>query len=267
MKGLGVAIRGGIAGIKGLIAFGRRVAPSLVGGFNKVKNAAQSVWGFISGLPGKISGLAGRFVNAGKNIAGAIGRGIKSALQSGAGMAGDIGRAVADWLNAHTPLGDKISLPGPLPDFTLPALAAGGTITAPGSVLVGERGPEILSLPAGASVAPLGARRRPLTSTSTAASSPPPSPPTPPTARPAADEPPAGWIRLQCPDPAFDRTMLLAPDAPKLTGGVGGWETTARPQQVSMTTWSGTDPFELEVQVMLDGWTAHKTREPASRSR
>jgi hypothetical protein len=156
MKGLGVAIRGGIAGIKGLIAFGRRVAPSLVGGFNKVKAAAQSVWGFISGLPGKISGLAGRFVNAGKNIAGAIGRGIKSALQSGAGMAGDIGRAVADWLNAHTPLGDKISLPGPLPDFTLPALAAGGTITAPGSVLVGERGPEILSLPAGASVAPLG---------------------------------------------------------------------------------------------------------------
>jgi hypothetical protein len=77
--------------------------------------------------------------------------------------------------------------------------------------------------------------------------------------------PPPGWIRLQCPDPAFDRTVLLAPDAPKLTGGVGGWETTARPQQVSMTTWGGTEPFELKVQVMLDGWTAHKTREPASQ--
>ena len=38
----------------------------------------------------------------------------------------------------------------------LPALAKGGTIVNPGSVLVGEQGPEILSLPRGATVTPLG---------------------------------------------------------------------------------------------------------------
>jgi hypothetical protein len=39
----------------------------------------------------------------------------------------------------------------------LPGLAAGGALTTAGSVLVGERGPEILTLPAGASVRPLPA--------------------------------------------------------------------------------------------------------------
>jgi hypothetical protein len=34
-------------------------------------------------------------------------------------------------------------------------LAKGGTITSPGLVMVGERGPEVLSLPTGARVTPL----------------------------------------------------------------------------------------------------------------
>ena len=37
----------------------------------------------------------------------------------------------------------------------IPHLAEGGNITQPGSVLVGERGPEVLSLPKGAQVTPL----------------------------------------------------------------------------------------------------------------
>ena len=37
----------------------------------------------------------------------------------------------------------------------IPGLAAGGTVTRPGSILVGEQGPEVLTLPAGAMVTPL----------------------------------------------------------------------------------------------------------------
>ncbi|KQR90772.1 MAG: hypothetical protein J0I33_05835 [Microbacterium ginsengisoli] len=37
----------------------------------------------------------------------------------------------------------------------IPMLATGGTITGSGSVIVGERGPELLNLPTGASVVPL----------------------------------------------------------------------------------------------------------------
>lgn len=43
--------------------------------------------------------------------------------------------------------------------FKPPGLAEGGTITSAGSVLVGERGPEILNLPTGASVIPLDRSR------------------------------------------------------------------------------------------------------------
>ncbi len=38
---------------------------------------------------------------------------------------------------------------------TIPRLAAGGTITSPGDVIVGDAGPEILTLPTGATVTPL----------------------------------------------------------------------------------------------------------------
>ena len=39
----------------------------------------------------------------------------------------------------------------------IPGLQHGGTITRSGAALVGERGPEVVSLPRGAQVAPLGA--------------------------------------------------------------------------------------------------------------
>lgn len=42
-----------------------------------------------------------------------------------------------------------------LREVRLPKLAEGGNVVAPGAVMVGERGPEILSLPAGARVTPL----------------------------------------------------------------------------------------------------------------
>lgn len=40
----------------------------------------------------------------------------------------------------------------------IPGLALGGTVRSPGTVLVGERGPELLHLPRGATVEPLGSR-------------------------------------------------------------------------------------------------------------
>jgi hypothetical protein len=71
------------------------------------------------------------------------------------GIAADVGRSIADWLNANTPFGDKVHV-GPV-SFTLPALAQGGIMRMGGPALVGEQGPEIVSLPAGAMVTPLPA--------------------------------------------------------------------------------------------------------------
>lgn len=117
---------------------GRRVIVS-------VGNMVGGVISRIGGMIGKIRGLAGRFMAAGKSIATAIWTGIKAAFAAGAGFAADIGRAIADWLNANTPLGDKIDLG--VTSITLPALASGGVIRRGGAALVGERGPELVHLP------------------------------------------------------------------------------------------------------------------------
>lgn len=65
-----------------------------------------------------------------------------------------------------------------------------------------------------------------------------------------------GWVRLQCDDPPLDLTVLLGEGSPRLSNGVGGWEVTARPRQVGMTTWAGVEPFQLELPLMFDGWRA-----------
>lgn len=158
----------GLIGGKLFGVFGRLpgVLGRAAGGF---RNFASAAWSAIrSGIGrifGFISGLGGRFYAAGRGLVAklvdglrGIGQAIVRAFGSGIGFAGDIGRALADWLNANTPLGNRINLPSPLPDFTIPALANGGIARTPGAALVGEKGPELLRLPKGARVDPLPKR-------------------------------------------------------------------------------------------------------------
>lgn len=82
---------------------------------------------------------------------------------------------------------------------------------------------------------------------------------------------PPGYVRLRCSDPKFDQTFLLGEEPPKLTGGVGGWEAVTRPRQIAMTVWNGTDPYQLEVNVVLNGYTGAyegggSSQEPAIRT-
>jgi hypothetical protein len=105
----------------------------IIKNFDKIKTAASSVWNAIKSTFGKVKGF------------------LKSVFTTD--FVSGIGRGIADWLNAHTPFGDTIDLG--IKKIHIPALAEGGTITTGGSVLVGERGPELLTLPGGASVTPL----------------------------------------------------------------------------------------------------------------
>jgi hypothetical protein len=150
---------------------------AVVASFNWVKNAAIGVFGWIKGnWPlllgiltgpfglavaliithfGKIKTAASDVFNSVKAIFGKIPGVIKSMFSGAGNFAGNVGREIADWLNANTPFGDHIKV-GPV-DFTLPALATGGTMLQSGPALVGEQGPELVSLPAGAMVTPLPA--------------------------------------------------------------------------------------------------------------
>lgn len=112
----------------------------------------DTVVGFFTGLPGRIASAAG-------NMWSWIGDTLRGALQSVANL----------WNNFRFPAWTmpSVSIPGigsiggatiggwSLPRITVPALALGGTAVLPGLALVGERGPELLHMPTGASVVPL----------------------------------------------------------------------------------------------------------------
>lgn len=72
-----------------------------------------------------------------------------------------------------------------------------------------------------------------------------------------------GFVRLLCDDPPLNVDVLLGADAPKLSGGVGGWEVKARPRQVGMTTWNGVEPFELALPLLFEGWRHQASQEGA----
>ena len=44
----------------------------------------------------------------------------------------------------------------------------------------------------------------------------------------------------------------LGEEGAKITSGYGGWEVTARPRDVAMTTWQGRGPFEMDLPLLLD---------------
>lgn len=159
MKGV-FSIAGKVVGVFGKVfTAATRIGATLPGIWRKV---SQSVGNFVGGIINKvegivttIKGLGGKLVSAGGSIIKSIGRGIASAFGSGAGFILDIGSKLTQWLNDNTPLGDNvhINIPiGPDIDFNLPALATGGVIRRGGAALVGERGPELVSLPTGSTV-------------------------------------------------------------------------------------------------------------------
>jgi len=100
----------------------------------------------------KIKAGARKVVDSVRSIFGAIPRILKNIFSAAGGLAADFGKGIRDWLNNNTPFGDKIKV-GPL-HFTVPKLAQGGTVTRSGAALVGERGPEIVTLPRAAQVIP-----------------------------------------------------------------------------------------------------------------
>lgn len=89
--------------------------------------------------------------NIGKDIIKALWDGIKDMWSSMTRWVGDKVKSLASSLNPFKS-GGGISISGP----SIPAMAAGGTVLQSGMALVGERGPELLQLPRGATVAPLG---------------------------------------------------------------------------------------------------------------
>lgn len=129
---------------------------AVVSNFDRIKGAASSVLDWITtafnNVVDFIKGMPGRIANA----ATGMWDGIKQAFRSA------INFIIRGWNSLELRIPD-ISMPGPIPDIpgfgvstpNIPELAQGGTIMSPGSAWIAEDGPELVSLPRGAQVAPL----------------------------------------------------------------------------------------------------------------
>jgi hypothetical protein len=103
--------------------------------WNTVGDVIRTVFGGVASfLQGVWNGIVGTIKGAINTIIGAI----NGAIGAINGIIGAVGGLVG--IDAKIP--------------KIPKLARGGTLTSSGSVIVGERGPELLSLPKGASVDP-----------------------------------------------------------------------------------------------------------------
>ncbi len=152
------------------VALGRGIMNGIKSGLSSIVGFVRDIGGRIvaqiRAVPALISALWPIFKAAGGALGRGIMNGIKSGLSSIVGFVRDIGQAVwrgvkniintkiIDRINRGIP--DKLGK-GPfsisLPANPVPRLAFGGDVIRDRSVMVGERGPEIVTLPKGSSVA------------------------------------------------------------------------------------------------------------------
>lgn len=113
--------------------------------WDKIKSGGQAVWRWISSLPGKIrSG----FSRLGGWISAPFRHGFNAVARFWNSTVGRLSFRVPGWVPGLG--GAGWSMP------RLPMLAKGGFIRGAGMAVVGEAGPEIVHLPGGAAVSPLG---------------------------------------------------------------------------------------------------------------
>jgi TP901 family phage tail tape measure protein len=155
--GLIVSLIGGPIGI---------VAVQVIKHFDDIRAGVHKAIDFITGIPGKISDLAGAMKDAGKDFVTGLFHGITSAAGKAGGVVADIASDVLDGVKAL--INDAIDLlnngipdsigKGPvkidLPNNPIPHLARGTDSWRGGTTWVGEEGPELVNLPRGSQVIP-----------------------------------------------------------------------------------------------------------------
>jgi LysM domain len=73
-------------------------------------------------------------------------------------------------------------------------------------------------------------------------------------------------VTIECPALGLAVRAYMGEEAPTMGGGYGGWEMTARPRRVSITTWPGHDPLQMSLALRLDGWIDNRSIEGDCRN-
>lgn len=54
---------------------------------------------------------------------------------------------------------------------------------------------------------------------------------------------------------------LLGETPARITDGVGGWEVVERPRRAALTHYKGRSPFQMQINLMFDGWLNEESQE------
>lgn len=130
-----------------LIAIIKTVLPIVVGVVNGIIGAIKTAVSFVGDAIGSVKGFFDDMIAFIEGVVEAIKSPINAVIGGINSMFSALSLDIPDWIPIIG--GNSISLP------QIPMLAKGGTITGGGSVIVGEKGPELLNLNSGASVVPL----------------------------------------------------------------------------------------------------------------
>lgn len=172
------ALLGPIAGIIAAFLLLRSKVNVVTGAIKSGFEAAKAVvLGVVGSIVSAISSIPKRIIGMFSGLKAQVGRaasgmfdGIKNAMSSAVSFVSSkvtmILNLIKKVIGEVTSLPSKIASPvtsiaGKIGNFAsgalghIPGLQHGGNVTRPGTVLVGERGPELMALPAGASVEPL----------------------------------------------------------------------------------------------------------------
>jgi len=119
---------------------------------DRFRSAWNNIVSFFQSIPGRIGGVINRIKGFFGSMWNGIASGARSALNGAIGLVNGLIGGVNTLIGGF----NRIPMAPDIPSIpNIPYLAKGGDITQPGSAIVGERGPELLSLPRGARVTPL----------------------------------------------------------------------------------------------------------------
>lgn len=156
------------------VSVGTSIGSFFSGLWAGIKDTAIGVWnsitGFLSGAWNTISsaavsvftGIGNAIKNVWNGIVGAIKGAINSIISAINSMIRGAVSGVNGLINGINSVTGAVGIPA-IPTFTapqIPMLANGGLIRTAGTVIVGEKGPEMLSLPRGAKVSPIDKSRQ-----------------------------------------------------------------------------------------------------------
>lgn len=151
------------------VSVGTAIGSFFSGLWEGIKNTVMSVWNgitsFLSGAWNAISsactsvftGIGNAISNVWNGIVGAVKGAINGIISAINSMIRGAVSGVNGLIKGINKVTGAVGIPA-IPTFTapqIPLLAKGGTIRTDGTVIVGEKGPEMLTLPRGAQVTPL----------------------------------------------------------------------------------------------------------------